>query len=331
MPATTYDTAYARNSAKNYERHFVPIICRPVAEQLIAAADLRPGERVLDVACGTGIVTRLAAQRVGAQGSVAGLDPNPAMLSVARDVVPAELSVTWIPAPAENIPLELVAALDVSSSMTDALPRLKEAAKTFLDGLRSDDQVTLLAFNENIFMPARRSTDKVVRARAIDRMEPWGGTALYDVIIKAVELLGRQSGRRSIVLFSDGDDQSSHSPLEAAIARTEGSDATIYVIGRGRAVKAAELQALMNRLASVSGGRAFFTDDIGRLDGIFAEILEDLRNQYFLSYPTPSSQRDGAWHKIRVEVSGGRHNVRARQGYRLVKARMGAAVGLRVP
>ena len=232
---------------------------------------------------------------------------------------------------AENIPLELVAALDVSSSMTDALPRLKEAAKTFLEGLRSDDQVTLLAFNENIFMPARRSTDKVVRAQAIDRMEPWGGTALYDVIIKAVELLGRQSGRRSIVLFSDGDDQSSHSPLEAAIARTEGSDATIYVIGQGRALKAAELQALMNRLASVSGGRAFFTDDIGRLDGIFAEILEDLRNQYLLSYPSPSSQRDGAWHKIRVEVSGGRYKVRAREGYRLVKARMGAAVGPRVP
>lgn len=107
MPATTtYDTTFARNSAKNYERHFVPVIGRPVAERLIEAAELHPGERVLDVACGTGIVTRLAAQRVGAEGSVAGLDPNPAMLSVARDAVPAELGVTWIEAPAEKIPLE---------------------------------------------------------------------------------------------------------------------------------------------------------------------------------------------------------------------------------
>jgi len=218
----------------------------------------------------------------------------------------------------ENIPLEMVAALDVSSSMEEALPGVKESAKRFLAGLRPLDQVTLLSFNDNIFTLARRATDQHERARVIDRMAPWGGTALHDVIIRAADLLGRQSGRRSIVLFSDGDDQSSIAPLEAAITRTEGSDATIYAIGQGRATQNKELQALMRQIATRSGGRAFFTAKDNELDGIFAEILEDLRNQYLLGYPAPSSNRDGKWHDIKLQVRGGPYKVRAREGYRLI-------------
>jgi Ca-activated chloride channel homolog len=219
----------------------------------------------------------------------------------------------------ENIPLEMVTAIDVSSSMELALPRVKQSAKKFLAGLRAQDQVTILAFNDVIFTIARRSTDQSLRERVIDLMRPWGGTALHDVIIKAADILGRQSGRRSIVLFSDGDDQSSLAPLSAAISRAEGSDATIYAIGQGRAVNNRQLQDLMRRLATVSGGRAFFETDEHKLDTIFEEILEDLRNQYLLSYPAPSSQRDGTWHDIKLRVAGGKHKVRARQGYRLTK------------
>jgi Ca-activated chloride channel family protein len=218
----------------------------------------------------------------------------------------------------ENIPLELVTALDISSSMTEALPVVKEAAKRFLAGLRPDDQVTVLGFNENIFTLARRSTDQNVRARAVDRMAAWGGTAVYDVILQAVDLLGRQAGRRSILLFTDGDDQSSHATLAAATARTEGSDATIYAIGQGRAVTSPHLQKLLRGLAEKSGGRSFFTDDQASLDRSFGEILEDLRSQYLLAFVPASSKRDGSWHSIRVEVAGG-HQVRARQGYRLMR------------
>lgn len=220
---------------------------------------------------------------------------------------------------AENIPLELIAAIDVSGSMSEAMPEVKAAATTFLGGLQPRDQVTLLGFNDNIFTLARRSTDQAARARAIDRLAAWGGTALYDVIIQAVDLLGRQSGRRSIVLFSDGDDQSSRAPLDAAIARTEGSDATIYAIGQGRAVHSRDLQKLLQRLADLSGGRAFFTDDPAKLQTIFGQILEDIRNQYLLAYPTPDNARNGAWHKIQVKVGGGKYHVRARQGYRLTR------------
>ena len=180
----------------------------------------------------------------------------------------------------ENISLELVAALDVSSSMRAALPYVKTAAKRFLEGLRAGDQVTVLGFNDNVFTLAPRSKDQAARVKAIDLMRAWGGTALYDVILKGLSLLGRHPGRRSMLLFSDGDDQSSHATLEAAIARAEGNDATIYVIGQGRAVRAHDLQEILKRFAKISGGRAFFTEDTSRLDKFFQEILEDLSNQY---------------------------------------------------
>ena len=218
---------------------------------------------------------------------------------------------------AENIPLELVVALDVSSSMQDALPAVKRHATSFLAQLQPTDQVTVLGFNDNIFTPARRSTDQAARAKAIARLAPWGGTALYDVIVRALDLLGRQSGRRALLVFSDGEDQSSHVSMPAVVTRAEASDATIYMIGQGRALSATALQQLMKQLAAGSGGRAFFSDQEARLEAIFLEIVEDLRHQYLLGYPAPDTARNGQQHRIRVEIPGRGYTVRARQGYRL--------------
>jgi len=219
----------------------------------------------------------------------------------------------------ENISLEMVVALDVSSSMRAALPHVKTSSKRFLSGLRAGDQVTLLGFNDNVFTLTPRSRDQEARVKAIDLMRAWGGTALYDVILKGLNLLSRHPGRRSMLLFSDGDDQSSHATLEAAIARAEASDATIYVIGQGRAIRARDLQEVLKKFATISGGRAFFAEDVGRLDRFFEEILEDLSNQYLISYSYPDEERDGQYHRIRVEVGDGQYHVRARDGYRLSK------------
>ena len=100
---TSLYATYSANPAQNYEKHFVPAIGTPFARRLLATAKLVPGERVLDVACGTGVVTRLAAEAVGPQGTVAGLDPTPGMLEVARAVSPA--GIDWYEAPAESMPL----------------------------------------------------------------------------------------------------------------------------------------------------------------------------------------------------------------------------------
>ena len=101
-----YGQAYGGNAAENYERFFVPAIGEPFAREMMEAAALQPGERVLDVACGTGIVTRLAAERVAPGGTVAGLDVNPAMLAVARTVVTPSLTpIRWYETSAEAMPL----------------------------------------------------------------------------------------------------------------------------------------------------------------------------------------------------------------------------------
>ena len=219
----------------------------------------------------------------------------------------------------ENISLEMAVALDVSSSMRAALPFVKDVAKRFLGGLRPGDHVTLFGFNDNVFTLAPRSRDQAARIKAIDLMRAWGGTALYDVVLSGLNVLGRHPGRRAMLLFTDGDDQSSHATLEAAIARAEGSDATIYAIGQGRAIRAHDLQQVLRRLSSISGGRHFFAEDVRRLDKFFGEILEDLSNQYLISYNYPDSERDGQLHSIRVEVADGKYHVRAREGYRLSK------------
>jgi ubiquinone/menaquinone biosynthesis C-methylase UbiE len=96
---------YAGNAAENYEQYFVPTIGTAFATALLDTAGVQRGERVLDVACGTGIVTRLAAERVGSTGSVAGLDINPAMLAVARSVFASGAAIEWHEASAESMPL----------------------------------------------------------------------------------------------------------------------------------------------------------------------------------------------------------------------------------
>jgi ubiquinone/menaquinone biosynthesis C-methylase UbiE len=106
MTGPTYRDSYSQNAAENYEQYFIPSIGRPVAVTLIEAAALHTGERVLDVACGTGIVARLAAERVGPDGAVEGLDPNAAMLAVAhREAARSAYSIAWHEAAAEAIPL----------------------------------------------------------------------------------------------------------------------------------------------------------------------------------------------------------------------------------
>lgn len=103
MSEQPFDESYEPKPPVNYERYFVPAIGKPVARDLISTADLKPGQQVLDVACGTGIVARLALPLVGEAGSVTGLDVNPGMLAVARSIA-KDLAIDWHEAGAENMP-----------------------------------------------------------------------------------------------------------------------------------------------------------------------------------------------------------------------------------
>jgi Ca-activated chloride channel family protein len=219
----------------------------------------------------------------------------------------------------EDVPLDLVVALDISGSMTAAMPKLKEAAKEFLATVPARDKVTVLGFNDSIFTLTRNSTDPAERAAVVERIAPWGGTALYDVIVRGVDLLGRQSGRKAIVVFTDGEDQGSRTAIEEVERRLQSSDVTIYVIAQGRGTSLDPLKKIMLRLSQPTGGRALFTQKIEQLREAFAELLDELSNQYLLGYSPTNTLRDDKLRHIKVEVDGHRA-VRARQSYRAASA-----------
>lgn len=105
MAENHFDHSFGATAPENYQRFFVPVIGKPLAEDLLRKAELKAGERVLDVGCGTGVVTRLAAEQVGNEGTVAGLDINPGMLAVAKSVTRSDLGIEWYEASADAIPL----------------------------------------------------------------------------------------------------------------------------------------------------------------------------------------------------------------------------------
>jgi ubiquinone/menaquinone biosynthesis C-methylase UbiE len=94
--------SFTGTAAENYERHFVPKIATPVSVALLETAALRPGERVLDVGCGTGVIARLAAEAVGSSGTVTGLDLTPDMIQIARAVSPS--TIDWHVGDATSLP-----------------------------------------------------------------------------------------------------------------------------------------------------------------------------------------------------------------------------------
>lgn len=95
------------NPAELYHSYFVPAIFGPWAEKLVARVEPKPGERALDIACGTGAVARLVAERIGRGGSVVGLDVSPGMLAVARSLpAPIGAPIEWVEGSAGSLPLD---------------------------------------------------------------------------------------------------------------------------------------------------------------------------------------------------------------------------------
>ena len=215
----------------------------------------------------------------------------------------------------KEVPLELIAAIDISGSMGPVMLKLKRAVQEFLAAVPSGDEVTLLGFNDTVFPLARRAVNPADRVRAVDRMAPWGSTALYDLVLRSIGMLGRQTGRKALVVFTDGEDQGSHATIADVERGLQSSDVTLYMIGQGRGVTNAPLRTVMTRLATPTGGRAIFTENIDELRGAFGELLDELSNQYLLGYVPAAAHRDDRWHSITVDVDG-YSEVRARQGYR---------------
>jgi Ca-activated chloride channel family protein len=216
----------------------------------------------------------------------------------------------------EDAPLDLVLAIDISGSMEHALPDVKDAVKQFLAKLRPGDAATLLGFNDTTFIVAEREKDQRTREEAVELLSSWGGTALYDATVKALDLVSRDWGRKGVILFSDGDDRNSFTKRDTAMARVQSSDAMLYTVGFGGGATVPQLEKSLENYARSTGGRAFFPHHTKELDAVFDTIVAELANQYVLSYSSTNTEQDNKWRNIKVQVRKGKYDVRARRGYR---------------
>jgi VWFA-related protein len=207
-------------------------------------------------------------------------------------------------------------AIDISGSMEKALADVKFAVKQLLSKLRPGDSATVVGFNDTTFVVAERETDQRVREEAVDLLASWGGTALYDATVCALDLVSRGWGRKGVVIFSDGDDRDSLTRREVAMARVQASDAMLFTVGFGGASSVPELRKRLEHYARSTGGRAFFPRNASELDAVFGSIVTELSNQYVLSYSSTNTSQDRMWRNIKVQVPKGKYDIRARQGYR---------------
>jgi VWFA-related protein len=210
---------------------------------------------------------------------------------------------------------EVLLALDVSGSMAPNMDDLKAVALDFLDRLRPIDKITLGGFNSAFFVFAGRDADRAARRRAIADMNASGGTAIYDTLISASDLVGAQTGRRAIVVFSDGDDVSSRSTLETAREALHAQDTLLYLVATGKADADSQLRRSLSQLALEMGGNAYFGNRLSAVAPHFREIVEDIAQQYLLSFSPAKPLGDGKWRRLTLEMKNKSLRVRARSGY----------------
>ena len=185
----------------------------------------------------------------------------------------------------------------------------------------NQDLVTLLGFNDSIFTLTRKAGDAAERSRRVDRLAPWGSTALYDVILRGVEMLGRQTGRKALIVFTDGEDQGSHATINDVERRLQSSDVTLYMIGQGRGVTLETLKKVMERLVEPDRRTRAVHRQRRRAARRRSRICStSCRTSILLGYEPSNTKHDDVWRKIKVEVDG-HHEVRARQGYRATTAK----------
>lgn len=236
-------------------------------------------------------------------------DLSAADFRVAEDGVPQTVSAFA----AGEFPLSVAIGVDRSFSMAsgkvDRLSAVKNAARTFVDALRMDDQVMVIAVGSEIEVAAPLSADHAAALAAIDRIEAWGTTPLYDAAVRAIGTMQSAKGRRALVLLSDGVDRYSDTTAAELLDRARRSNVLVYpmAIGQTRAPVFAEL-------AAATGGRSFFVRDPRELPAEMTAIARELRFQYLLGY-APARGGESGWRSIDVTVNRPGVRVRARDGY----------------
>jgi Ca-activated chloride channel homolog len=206
--------------------------------------------------------------------------------------------------------------LDTTGSMGEALPRVKNAMVKLIDELGPEDSVAIYTFDERLVIRQDFTIDKNAAKRAALRTRAEGATALFDALSEAAQELSRRSGKKVLILFTDGDDNSSALNASAAVARAKKAGVPLYTIAEGEATHSHNLRKLLDELSERTGGAAYEVKKPGEMEQVFHEISEDVRHLYMISYRPPEGANDGKWRKIDLLVKGPKdYRVRAKEGY----------------
>ena len=226
----------------------------------------------------------------------------------------------------DDAPVSVGVIFDVSGSMSgDKIKRAREALSRFIQTSHNADEYFLIAFNSRAQLLLDKTRDGNAVLDKLTFVQTRNNTALYDACYLGVEKVQRGTHpKRALLLISDGQDNDSRYTFSEVRRLLKESDVVLYGIGILSGSDAGsglgmEGQGILDELANVSGGKAFFPRTAAEMDDIFEQIALELRHQYSIGYKPPNFVNDGKWHHIKVKVTPPRGLprlfVRSKDGY----------------
>lgn len=224
-------------------------------------------------------------------------------------------------------PVRMAMLFDNSGSLSASREFEKHAAVRFFENvLRPIDQAAIYSISTDVLLTQPMTGHvRLLQQRIESFGKAEGSTALYDGVFAALVYLRPFSGRRVIVIVSDGRDTTSRHDFDTTLQRLLGDESQIYVVQTGlydnANVRDLAAERRMELFAAQTGGAVYIPKTVEDLDIAFAQIAADLAQQYVLSYYPPEDKRDGRYHNISVRVKDKTNlRIRARKGF-LVKKR----------
>lgn len=222
----------------------------------------------------------------------------------------------------KDVPLTVAFVIDTSESMgwkVTGEPKIdivKNASFRVIDELHPEDQMLLIAFNKTPQLVTPLTSDqKRFSQDLLFQSVEGGSTALLDSIYFALDKIKDQSGRKIIIVCSDGEDTASYLRFDEVLSNVIASDATILSFGT-MSLSSSSLRGryILEEMAKASGGYAFFPTSLDSLRRVMEKLRQSMRSQYSLGY-SPIKGPDGSWRKIELACKRPGVNLRFRRGY----------------
>src|SRR6266436_6788080 len=206
------------------------------------------------------------------------------------------------------------------SSLEDPPETLSSAfaIADFVRSLESADKVAFYSYSRDLYRAAALTSDRSEVVRGVRTSVAGDDAALYNSLLLTVQDAGQHPGRKVIVVFSNGPDNSSMVPPEDVAELAQSAGIPIYMISTTEAQLEPVSTAVFDRMSAATGGKAYFAKSWRDEKKAFASIRDDLAHLYSFSYyPKPNPNR--GWRSIKVQLVGERlkkYHVRTRNGYR---------------